>query len=295
MGVITKWLPVRDRRGRTVMGSSRTDIIVPNLSWSLLPYELDMAIIQKNHYLTEIEIKRSFSDLKADFKKGHHHDAKKVYKFYYCIPLSIKDKAINAIKEYYSSFGDYIPAILTYDEDGSINMASKFGDEYRWGKTRGEKLTDDEIVTCCRMLSIRYWKRLIGENEAYKRGQINALSPNIKPLIWDTDHVTNEEHDDDIKIAYIGKYVLGYYRIVRREVERGRRKRYIETKFELTYSGDKAFYQEYDDLDTAKKEADKDILRRISECLGIGKIEKPVGYSGCAFDGHGYTDEQMKR
>ena len=135
-------------------------------------------------------------------------------------------------------------------------------------------------------------------------GEEMNLTNDLEAISSNKKHVYNwsrlikercEQLMDDIKIAYIGKCVLGYYRIVRREVERGRRKRYIETKFELTYSGDKAFYQEYDDLDTAKKEADKDMLRRISECLGIGKIEKPVGYSGCAFDGHGYTDEQMKR
>ena len=46
----------------------RTDIVIPNLSWGLLNHEADLAIINKSGYLTEIEIKRSYQDLKKDFE-----------------------------------------------------------------------------------------------------------------------------------------------------------------------------------------------------------------------------------
>ena len=40
----------------------RTDIAIPNLSWSLLDYEADLIIMNKSGYVTEFEIKRSFED-----------------------------------------------------------------------------------------------------------------------------------------------------------------------------------------------------------------------------------------
>lgn len=51
------------------LGGVRTNIIVPNLSWGFLNHEADLIAVDKNGYLTEVEIKRSFEDFKADFKK----------------------------------------------------------------------------------------------------------------------------------------------------------------------------------------------------------------------------------
>ena len=73
------------------MFSVRNDIIIPNLSWGLLNHEADLAIINKTGYLTEIEIKRSLADLRADFKKDVYHCDERVYNFYYCIPIGIKE------------------------------------------------------------------------------------------------------------------------------------------------------------------------------------------------------------
>ena len=60
--------------------------MIPNLSWGLLQYEADFVVVSKSGYLTEVEIKRSYSDFLADFKKKHSHDAEQVYYFYYCVP-----------------------------------------------------------------------------------------------------------------------------------------------------------------------------------------------------------------
>ena len=58
--------------------NKRRDIIVPNVSWGLLNHEADMVIMTPSGYLTEIEIKRSWEDFKADFKKGHKHDDERI-------------------------------------------------------------------------------------------------------------------------------------------------------------------------------------------------------------------------
>lgn len=62
------------------------NIIVPNVSWGLLPYEVDLIIVSPNDYVTEIEIKTSAYDLKRDVEKGHHHNSVKVKKVYFAIP-----------------------------------------------------------------------------------------------------------------------------------------------------------------------------------------------------------------
>ena len=60
--------------------NKRGDIFVPNVSWGLLNHEADMVVMTKSGYLTEIEIKRSWEDFKADFKKPHEHKDERVNK-----------------------------------------------------------------------------------------------------------------------------------------------------------------------------------------------------------------------
>ena len=87
------------------MWNKRSDIMIPNLSYGLLPYEADFVVISKAGYLTEVEIKRSWQDFKADFKKDHKHDAEQVYYFYYCVPESIVDKVVDFLKAQYGPGG----------------------------------------------------------------------------------------------------------------------------------------------------------------------------------------------
>ena len=47
----------------------------------IVNHECDMLIVTKNRYLTEVEIKISLSDLKADFKKKHQHKDKNIKNF----------------------------------------------------------------------------------------------------------------------------------------------------------------------------------------------------------------------
>lgn len=83
---------------------------------SLLPlgHECDMLVMSKSGYLTEIEIKRSWSDFKADFKKGHHHEGNGLIKrLYYAVPYSIAKKVSDYIVENHIS----CDGVYYYTED----------------------------------------------------------------------------------------------------------------------------------------------------------------------------------
>ena len=64
---------------------------------NIVNHECDMLIVSKNRYLTEVEIKISLSDLKADFKKKHQHKDENIKNFYYAFPEEMKDKALELI------------------------------------------------------------------------------------------------------------------------------------------------------------------------------------------------------
>ena len=111
-------------------GGVRANIIVPNLSFGFLNHEADLVIVGNNGYLTEVEIKRSFEDFKADFKKEIYHDTdERVYRFGYFVPKSILIECIEYNNEHckgvtfngepYSVFG-FTDEGKVYDEKGRI-------------------------------------------------------------------------------------------------------------------------------------------------------------------------------
>lgn len=77
----------------------RNNIIVPKVSWGMLNHEADMLILNKTGYLTEIEIKRSWADFLADFRKDHQHQDEQISWRYYAVPESIVDKVKEKLQE----------------------------------------------------------------------------------------------------------------------------------------------------------------------------------------------------
>ena len=77
-------------------GIDRGCIPIPNVLMAGGNYEADFIYINKNDYLTEVEIKISIPDFKADFKKKHYHDSKDVRSLYYALPKDLykKDKEL---------------------------------------------------------------------------------------------------------------------------------------------------------------------------------------------------------
>lgn len=77
----------------------RANLIVPNVSWGLGIHEVDMLILSSSNYASEIEIKISLADLKADLKKPHGHHSNKIKKLYFAIPKELEEKALEFIPE----------------------------------------------------------------------------------------------------------------------------------------------------------------------------------------------------
>lgn len=84
-------------------------------------HECDMLVCSKSGYLTEIEIKRSWSDFLADFKKKHKHEGEGLISyFYYCVPECLYEK----VKEYLYEHEVKCSGIITYNEVLYIEIRS---------------------------------------------------------------------------------------------------------------------------------------------------------------------------
>jgi hypothetical protein len=71
----------------------RTNTIVPNVSWGLgLRHECDMLVLDQRGRFTEIEIKISVADLRADLKKGHGHRSEIISRLVFAMPLDLCEK-----------------------------------------------------------------------------------------------------------------------------------------------------------------------------------------------------------
>ena len=121
----------------------RVNIIVPNIHWGLLPYETDLFVLSKTGYATEIEIKVSAADLKADKLKKHNHSSPLIRKLYFAMPDCLEQH----IKHVPSKAG-----IFLVDYYGRVK-------EFRKPKinTAARKLTDKEIYQVLRLGNMRTW------------------------------------------------------------------------------------------------------------------------------------------
>lgn len=133
----------------------RLHIIVPKLSYGFdWIHECDLFLIQRNGYAFEVEIKRSKSDLLADFKKGHDHKDKKnrIKELYFAIP-----------KNLYESCKDIIPknaGILVCEKwlhDDGREIVSVCTKRQAVRVKGARKLTLAEQLSVARLGTMRIW------------------------------------------------------------------------------------------------------------------------------------------
>ncbi len=64
----------------------RQNLIVPNVFWAMNFHECDLLVVSKAGYLTEIEIKITRADLRADAKKWHGHNSNRIKRLFFALP-----------------------------------------------------------------------------------------------------------------------------------------------------------------------------------------------------------------
>lgn len=73
----------------------RRSICVPNVSWGFMPWEADLLVASGSRRLTEVEIKISYGDLKADLAKHKHKlrtSDRLIHKFFYAVTPAIWER-----------------------------------------------------------------------------------------------------------------------------------------------------------------------------------------------------------
>lgn len=141
---------IEDALIRLHAGGIRSNLCVPNVSWGMgIQYEADLLVVTRAGYCTEYEIKRSYADFLADMRKDESaHKAPWVYRFYYVIPESIKDKVL----EYFNDKGGELPGIISYDERGMTGICG--GCPYVKG---GRRMFLEEQLKVAKLGTMRYW------------------------------------------------------------------------------------------------------------------------------------------
>lgn len=145
----------------------KAKLIALNLSYlqNVFNHEIDFMVISNSNYMTEIEIKVSKSDLKADFKKSHNHPVRtdtyyrdendnKIFtdditikQQYFAIPHFLDD-CIDLIPEHFG--------ILVVKENGKV-------EEFRKPKTnKARNLTDREVLHLATLQAKKYWYQRVG-------------------------------------------------------------------------------------------------------------------------------------
>ena len=127
----------------------RKHITVPNVSWGFFNHECDLFFIRTSGYGFEVEIKRSKSDMQADFKKKHGHGDRKnrIVQLYYAFPKELLSKVEELVPE---DCG--IITVEYYRDKGYARM-------HRDAKRRkgAKPLTEKEQLQIARLGTLRIW------------------------------------------------------------------------------------------------------------------------------------------
>ncbi len=141
----------------------REHVFVPNVSFGFLPYEADLLIMNcKSARVTEIEIKRSWTDFIADFKKKHSHDACQISYFGFCVPKCMVEEVVKYYNEVIKENEKDLPntektsfQLYSYDEKKNIYKEKCCDLSYLWNR---RKLFIEEQLKLARLGCLRLWK-----------------------------------------------------------------------------------------------------------------------------------------
>ena len=156
---------------RYIGGGCRRNLCVPNVSWGFFhSHEADLVCVTKSGYMTEYEIKRTWNDFLADFKKHTNHFENKVLCMYYVVPVEIAERCLEFMQQYEwkMPYGEglfdrqqmQIPVgLITYDQYGIFKrrLYAPNLNTYTQKPMQAFKLTQDQIHNLARLGVMRLW------------------------------------------------------------------------------------------------------------------------------------------
>lgn len=160
-GLLTK-RTVKEIEDLIVGNDIRENLYVPNVSWGFfVEHEADLVKVSRSGFLTEYEIKRSWSDFVADFKKRSYHSDDRISEFYYVVPKVMAQAASKFIDE--SSMRLYGPGIYYFSEEsGWLSLQRKCN------RPKGTKMYVEDMYEIARLGTLRYWS-LRRKNTEYEK------------------------------------------------------------------------------------------------------------------------------
>ena len=147
--------------------SSGVYFLMRNVSWGLFCWgEVDLLVCSKALYLTDIEIKTSIIDLKADFRKkkwGTNHLVNKEFlkdiKYhYYAIPEELSDKAISIINEFKPNSGILIIKRVLKNSGGGYYIESCRVEKRAKANKLAKPMKTENVINLARLAMFRYWR-----------------------------------------------------------------------------------------------------------------------------------------
>ena len=133
----------------------RVNLIVPCVSWGMDFHECDLLILSQARYATEVEIKISIADLRADAKKRHGHRSNRIKRLYFAFPLAMGDKYPAMIRELVPERAGIL-FVREYDDDDWTRPRVIKSREAVNQKT--SRFTEAERYKVARLGAIRIWK-----------------------------------------------------------------------------------------------------------------------------------------
>ena len=163
----------------------RKNIIVPNISWGAnFNHECDLLVINmKTYHCTEVEIKISKSDLKADLHKWHGHSSNRIKYLYFAIPINLLPTAEEILPD--------TTGIITVEKFVRGINDGHFYDPYTHTEThiyrrakvnpnsKLRALTEKEVVNITRLGCMRIWKLKGQLKRRGKRKKIRIEQPEL--------------------------------------------------------------------------------------------------------------------
>lgn len=134
------------------------NLVVPNVSWGMLPWEADLLVLTQADFLYEVEIKISLGDVKRDLSKSkwrpqfqHMHD-RLIRCRWFAMPKKLSE---------HKDIGVLVPehaGIIAVDPDLPRHYAAKVVRPAKVNRN-ARKATIHERAQLARLGTLRYWAR----------------------------------------------------------------------------------------------------------------------------------------